>query len=153
MSLFLSRVDIQIASICALLPSPDDNLAPFHGHTNHAATPRPDYTTIDAKRKADVGAQLADAERRQVVWDADPPEEDAEGDVDPEFEGGVGELPVGVRRDGEIVPIPVVVVKEKGKGKQKEKVVRHGGGRHHVPGLNDPVSLTFVWVDVGCLIG
>ncbi|KAF8607981.1 HORMA-domain-containing protein [Ceratobasidium sp. AG-I] len=135
-------VDIQIASICSLLPSPDDNLAPFHGHAHNRNTPRPDYNTRDAKRKADAGAQVADAERRQVVWDADPLEEDAEEDADPEFEGGVGEVPVGVRRDGEIVPIPIVV-KDKGKGKEmdQETIVRHGGGRHHVPELNDPEAL------------
>ena len=135
-------MDIQIASICSLLPSPDDNLAPFHGHAHNRNTPRPDFNTMEAKRKANAGAQMADAERRQVVWDADPPEEDAEGDVDPEFESGVVEAPVGVRKDGKVVPIPVFA-KEKGKEKEKEKVVRHGGGRHHVPELNDPVSIAF----------
>lgn len=85
---------------------------------------------MDAKRKADAEAQLADAERRRVVWDADPTEEDAEGENDPEFQGGptIGkDAPLGVRNpeDGVILPI--------------HGVVKHGGGKH-VPAPDDLVG-------------
>jgi hypothetical protein len=109
---------------------------------------------MDARRKADAETQLADAERRKVVWDADPPEEDAEGENDPEFQGNSAaarDIPLGVRnhKGGEIMPIP--------------GVISHGGGKHIVPGLNDLVSLAardclsesltgwdWVGVDAGC---
>lgn len=117
-------VHIEIASICSYLPSSEDNGAPFTGNTV-APNIRPDFAAKGAKRNADTQAQLEDAERRRVVWDAEPFGET----VDPKIErqrGATRRAPLGVRRGDNIEPIP--------------GIVRHTGGKHVVPGLNDVVG-------------
>ncbi|KAG8746839.1 DNA binding protein [Ceratobasidium sp. 414] len=121
-----SSVRVEVASISSRLPSHEDHTTTFTGHTNVNNNAAQTFELADAKRKADVDAQLADAENRQVVWDADPVEEDALGEVDPDYKGP-SQVPLGVRRGDDIVPIP---------WKGKEKVVRHRAGRHHVPALH-----------------
>ncbi|CAE6401541.1 unnamed protein product [Rhizoctonia solani] len=117
-------VQIEIASISSYLPSPEDNNAPFTGHVV-GSNLRPDFAAKEAKRKSDTQAQLEDAERRRIVWDAEPSTE-IERENGPENEQQRREAlhaPLGVRRGGNIEPIP--------------GIVRHPGGRHVVPGLND----------------
>ncbi|CAE6471629.1 unnamed protein product [Rhizoctonia solani] len=119
-------VQIEIASVCACLPSPEDNNAPFTGHTFNP-NPRLDYAAKEAKRKVDNQAQLEDAERRRVIWDAEP--FDAKGEKGPEYERHKTEalnVPLGIRRGDKIDPIP--------------GVVRHIGGEHVVPGLDDALQ-------------
>ncbi|CAE6397344.1 unnamed protein product [Rhizoctonia solani] len=108
-------VEIEIASICSFLPSPEDNNAPFTGHTV-ASNHRSDFAAKEAKRKADNQAQLEDAERRRVIWDAEP-----FGII--EREKQTMNAPLGVRRGNKIESIP--------------GVVRHAGGEHVVPGLSE----------------
>ncbi|KAJ1308755.1 hypothetical protein OPQ81_004446 [Rhizoctonia solani] len=120
-------VQIEIASICSVLPSPEDNNALF---TGHAAAPnlRSDYAAKEVKRKADNQAQVEDAERRRVIWDAEPFEV-TEGKKGPDYElqkVEVLNVPLGIRRGNKIEPIP--------------GVVRHTGGKHAVPGLNDALQ-------------
>ncbi|KAG9086548.1 DNA binding protein [Ceratobasidium sp. UAMH 11750] len=97
-------VQVQATTISAHLPSHEDDTATFTGHTNvnNAAQT---FELSDAKRQADINALLADAENRQVVWDADPADEDAPGEVDPDYKGP-SQVPLGVRRGDDIVPIP-----------------------------------------------
>ncbi|CEL59650.1 Meiosis-specific protein HOP1 OS=Saccharomyces cerevisiae (strain ATCC 204508 / S288c) GN=HOP1 PE=1 SV=2 [Rhizoctonia solani AG-1 IB] len=110
-------VQIEIASICSFLPSPEDNNAPFTGHTV-TSNPRSDFVVKEAKRKADNRAQLEDAERRRVVWDAEP-----FGNTEREKEAA--NTPLGIRRKDGIDSIA--------------GVVRHTGGAHAVPGLDEAV--------------
>ncbi|KAG8699266.1 DNA binding protein [Ceratobasidium sp. 394] len=119
-------VQVQATTISAHLPSHEDDTATFTGHTNVNNTAQT-FELSEAKRTADINALLADAENRQVVWDADPADEDAPGEVDPDYKGP-SQVPLGVRRGDDIVPIP---------WKKKEKVVRHRAGQHHVPGLHN----------------
>ncbi|KDN51073.1 hypothetical protein RSAG8_00702, partial [Rhizoctonia solani AG-8 WAC10335] len=122
-------VQIEIASICSLIPSPEDNNAPFTGHTV-GPNPRPDFAAKEAKRKVDTQAQLEDAERRRVVWDAEPFGA-TEGENGPEYGRQRAEalnVPLGVRRGDNIESIP--------------GIVRHTGGKHVVPGLDDALQET-----------
>ncbi|KAG8690595.1 DNA binding protein, partial [Ceratobasidium sp. 394] len=86
-------VQVQATTISAHLPSHEDDTATFTGHTNvnNAAQT---FELSDAKRQADINALLADAENRQVVWDADPADEDAPGEVDPDYKGP-SQVPLG----------------------------------------------------------
>ncbi|CCO26388.1 Meiosis-specific protein HOP1 [Rhizoctonia solani AG-1 IB] len=111
----LPSVQIEIASICSFLPSPEDNNAPFTGHTV-TSNPRSDFVVKETKRKADNQAQLEDAERRRVVWDAEP-----FGNTEREKEAA--NTPLGIRRKDGIGSIV--------------GVVRHTGGAHAVPGLDE----------------
>ncbi|CAE6428218.1 unnamed protein product [Rhizoctonia solani] len=122
-------VQIEIASICSYLPSPEDNNAPFTGHAV-GSNVRPNFAVKEAKRKADTQAQLDDAERRRIVWDAEPSDETERenGPEDAEQREEALHAPLGVRRGDHIEPIP--------------GIVRHTGGRHVVPGLNDTMQET-----------
>ncbi|CAE6442124.1 unnamed protein product [Rhizoctonia solani] len=122
-------VQIEIASICSLIPSPEDNNAPFTGHTV-GPNPRPDFAAKEAKRKVDTQAQLEDAERRRIVWDAEPFGA-TEGENGSEYGRQRAEalnVPLGVRRGDNIESIP--------------GIVRHTGGKHVVPGLDDALQET-----------
>ncbi|CUA70102.1 hypothetical protein RSOLAG22IIIB_00448 [Rhizoctonia solani] len=122
-------VKIEIASISSYLPSPEDNNAPFIGHAV-GSNVRSGFAAKEAKRKADAQAQLEDAARRRVVWDAEPFGRTDRED-DPEGERRRQEAlraPLGIRRGDNIEPIP--------------GIVRHTGGQHVVPGLNDALQGT-----------
>ncbi|CAE6461718.1 unnamed protein product [Rhizoctonia solani] len=122
-------VKIEIASISSYLPSPEDNNAPFTGHAV-GSNVRSGFAAKEAKRKADAQAQLEDAARRRVVWDAEPFGRTDRED-DPEGERRRQEAlraPLGIRRGDNIEPIP--------------GIVRHTGGQHVVPGLNDALQGT-----------
>ncbi|KAG8732062.1 DNA binding protein, partial [Ceratobasidium sp. 428] len=106
-------VRVDVTSIVDRLPH-ESNSATFTGHTN-VNDSNQTFRQVEAKRKADIKIQLDDAKNRQVVWDAELADE---------------EVPFGVRQEGEIVPIPW-------KGKGKDSPIRHRGGQHHVPGLDD----------------
>jgi hypothetical protein len=80
------------------------------------SNPRSDFVVKEAKRKADNQAQLEDAERRRVVWDAEP-----FGNTEREKEAA--NTPLGIRRKDGIDSIV--------------GVVRHTGGAHVVPGLDE----------------
>ncbi|CAE6502722.1 unnamed protein product, partial [Rhizoctonia solani] len=120
-------VQVDIASICSFLPTPEDNNAPFTGHAV-AAGSRIDYAAKEAKRKADNQAQIEDAERRRVVWNAEA-FGDTAGEKGPEYERQRAKalsIPLGVRRGDKFEPIP--------------GIVRHTGGMHVVPGLDDALQ-------------
>ncbi|CAE7116937.1 unnamed protein product [Rhizoctonia solani] len=135
-----SNVQVEIASICSVLPSPDDNNALFTGHGVSSGI-RPDFAGKEAKRKADNQAQLEDAERRRVVWDAEP-FHNTEGEDGPGCERQKAKalnVPLGVRRGDNIEPIP--------------GIVRHAGGKHVVPELNDTLRQTQADEDATQILG
>ncbi|KAH7343691.1 HORMA domain-containing protein [Rhizoctonia solani] len=133
-------VQVDIASICSFLPTPEDNNAPFTGHAV-ATSSRLDYVTKEAKRKADNHAQLEDAGRRRVVWNAEP-FDNTSGEKDPAYERQRVEalnIPLGVRRGDKVEPIP--------------GIVRHTGGKHVVPGLDDTPQETEDGEDATQILG
>ncbi|KAF8680948.1 HORMA domain [Rhizoctonia solani] len=108
-------VQVEIASICSFLPSPEDNNVHFKGHMV-TSNPRSNFAAKEEKRKADNQAQIEDAERRRIVWDAEP-----FGHTEQEKEAV--NTPLGVRSGDRIESIT--------------EMVRHVGGAHIVPGLNE----------------
>ncbi|KAG9125602.1 DNA binding protein [Ceratobasidium sp. 392] len=120
-------VRVEITSISDYLPSHAVNAATFTGLTK-AGNVAQTFAEATATRDADIQAQRADAENRQIAWDADPADEDAPGEVDPDYKGS-SQVPLGVRQGDKIVPISW-----KGKGKE---AIRHRGGQHYVPVLDN----------------
>ena len=87
-------------------------------------------------------AQLQDAARRRIVWDADfdarpksPGDEDAMGEPDPDEDMKAVE-PMGIRGpDGDILPMPKVFEHTVTKSKRKDE----RGVRHTSQTSEDPV--------------
>ncbi|QRW01496.1 HORMA domain protein [Ceratobasidium sp. AG-Ba] len=115
-------VRLEVASICSQLPLSEDHTGTFTGLSS-AQT----FDEVGDKRRANADAQRVDAENRQVVWNADPLEEDAPGRADSDEQ-----IPLGVRKGDKVIPIPSRV-------KEKE-IVRHRAGKHRVPALGDASS-------------
>jgi hypothetical protein len=104
---FCDRVEIQIASITSFLPSADNNKGEYLGTTH--APGIPSFLTplqeVELRRKQ-AEAQIKDAEKRKVVFDADPsPDAEITSEaIDPESplgfmddEGNIVTNPTGVR--------------------------------------------------------
>jgi meiosis-specific protein HOP1 len=107
---------MKVVSVSSYLPSAtEDNNAPFAGITSHTA---PRLTPVQEARIRIDDAQLQkkDALERNVVWNADEEDQDADGEmvidegiVLSRFNGDIYMAPVGVRNeDGDVRPFSEV---------------------------------------------
>lgn len=112
-------VSIGIASIASIIPNGEDNNAHYSGLTTGKAcptdTPSKSFNNPLYSQRRETDAQLEDASKRPIVWDADidvsksPGYEDAEGEPDPTFgESSASfqpDVPIGIRGpDGSVQP-------------------------------------------------
>ena len=137
-------VEIQVASITAFLPNSDNNKGEYLGTARGPGAPSSLTPLQESElRRKQTEAQITDAEKRKVVFDADPsPDAEITSEVI-DFE-----VPLGVMDDeGNIVANPTDASTAVGRSNQratsKERIVDAGHVERFVTDVRELVCILF----------